>query len=166
MNVAKAVSRGIEWLSTLFGFLAYGCVLIIVCVTFYEVIARYIFDSPTIWSLEITQYAQAVFVALAAAYVLKKEGHVSVSLVTERMSEKWRNRAICITSIVAAFLYGFMVYQMVKTGFFAFHIMKRSETLGLAVYPFQIVMAVGLGVFALQFLVRSYQYYLLSTRKN
>lgn len=158
--------KSIEWLSVRLGFVAYASLIILIAVTFYEIIARYLFQSPTIWSLETGLLAQVVFVAMSGAYVLKEEGHVSVELITERLTVRARNTVLFLTSMISALLYGFMAYQLLNTGLFALRVMKRTTTLGLLLFPFQFLLALGLAVFALQFIARSYKYYQLAAKKE
>lgn len=62
------------------GFLLFPA-LIICCV--YEVVARYLFDAPTIWSFDITFMLHGALFMLSGAYGLQKKVHVRIDLLSE-----------------------------------------------------------------------------------
>jgi len=59
----------------------------------YEVVARYLFNAPTIWSEEMSRFAQIWATYLAAAYVLRHRELIAVTLLTERFGSRGRRAA-------------------------------------------------------------------------
>lgn len=157
--------KKLDWLVSKFdrvndfqGILAGCIVLFIIGVMFYEVVMRYIFNAPTKFALEISLMSQQVFVGVAAAYVLKIDGHVSLEIVTERLPGRARNCLTCITSLISSAVCGFMTYQMAKVTAWSMKIDEVTSILDYPVYPFKLILTVGLALFALGFLVRGYKY--------
>ena len=72
----------------------------------YEVVARYLLKSPTIWAMEITQYLFLATTALGGAYVLRHGGHVNVPILYSRLSTRTQAIADVVTSL---FFFLFMV---------------------------------------------------------
>lgn len=73
-----------------------------------EVISRYVFNSPTQSSLEITEYLIVTMGFLPMAFIHQKGGHVSVELILEVMPEFVRN--LCnIASTVIVVIFSFVV---------------------------------------------------------
>lgn len=72
-------------------FVAYWS-MIAVMVYFYEVIARYVFNSPTNWAHESMFLMFGMQYLLAGGYVLRHNGHVRVDVIYTRFST--RNKAI------------------------------------------------------------------------
>ncbi|SRR4030042_6721273 len=64
--------------------------LIVMGVTTYEVVMRYIFNSPTTWSLEMSVIFTLWGTFLGVAYTLQQGGHTSVDLVINRLSSRKR----------------------------------------------------------------------------
>ena len=63
--------------------------LILICMgamNAYEVISRYLFNSPTVWVMEVTIYLVMASTFFALAYVLKEKGHVRVDSVVNYLS--------------------------------------------------------------------------------
>ena len=73
-----------------------------VCV---DVVMRYFFNLPTIWVVEIAAYCLLFMTFLVAAWVLKREGHVKIELILDRMRPSGQNLLNGITSIIAAIIF-------------------------------------------------------------
>ena len=86
-------------------FVAYWSV-IAVFVYYYEVMARYVFNSPTNWAHESMFLMFGMQYLIAGGFVLREGGHVRVDVLYNKMSQ--RAKAICdlLTSI---FFFIFMV---------------------------------------------------------
>ena len=56
----------------------------------YEVVARYFFNSPTIWSYEVTYFLYGSHFLLGAAYVLFVDAHIRIDILTSRLSPRTR----------------------------------------------------------------------------
>ena len=141
--------------SSFLGIVAGGIIVIIIGLMSYEVIMRYAFNAPTKFTLEISLICQQVFVGVAAAYVLKDDGHVSLELVTERLPSHWRDRLSFITSLLSAVVCGFMVYQMVEVTLWSRKVEELTSLLEWPVFPFKLILTIGLAGFGLGFIVKS-----------
>jgi len=83
-KISKAIDAINKWIGTVLGYLA---VLMAFLIT-YEVVARYIFNAPTIWSMEINQYLFCAVSLLGGGYCLLTEGHVRVDLFYPKFKPK------------------------------------------------------------------------------
>ena len=54
----------------------------------YEVIARYVFDAPTIWAYDMTFMLYGTFFMLGSAWTLQRQGHIR----TDSLYAKWTPR--------------------------------------------------------------------------
>jgi len=59
----------------------------------YEVVSRYFFHRPTIWSVEFCEYMLFILAFLGATWVLRRKAHISVTILLERL--KPRTRTYC-----------------------------------------------------------------------
>lgn len=55
---------------------------------FYEVIARYVFSSPTIWANEISTYLLQFIVFFSMGYLVIKDEHLKVTFVLDKLKGK------------------------------------------------------------------------------
>ncbi|UMZ72627.1 TRAP transporter small permease subunit [Natranaerofaba carboxydovora] len=67
-------------------------VLILVVTLVYEVIMRYVFNSPTLWSFDVSYMSASIFLMLGMGYTLKEGGHVNIDIIVGNLSR--RNQAI------------------------------------------------------------------------
>jgi len=90
MHVAKKIVTFIDsisnWTGKILGWIIVPLVLLVVM----EVVLRYFFDSPTIWSFEVSKQLYAVHFMILAAFGLMTKAHVSVDVVTLYLSNKTR----------------------------------------------------------------------------
>ena len=157
--IMQAFPRGIANTSGAVG--KYGgraTLIVIILIMLYEVIARYVFNQPTMWALEFAIFAQALLVALSAAYVLREEGHVSMGLVIEQFSEGKRHWFMCANSIIGALYCAVLSIQIWNTARWSLEVRTASETMGVPIAPLQFILFGGVVLLSLQFLARSYAY--------
>ncbi|WP_138470203.1 TRAP transporter small permease [Poseidonocella sp. HB161398] len=60
---------------------ACAALVVIVCITIYEITMRYFFDSPTSWVSDSVRYLLAFLIMLGLPEVTREEGHVSIALL-------------------------------------------------------------------------------------
>jgi len=93
-RVLEAIDAASEWTGKISAFLIPGMMFIMT----YEVVARYILKSPTIWAMESTQYLFLATTALGGAYVLRHGGHVNVPILYSRLSTRTQAIVDVVTS--------------------------------------------------------------------
>jgi TRAP-type C4-dicarboxylate transport system permease small subunit len=76
----------------------------------YEVIARYVFISPTIWAEELSRFVQIWAAYLGAAYVLRHRHLIAIDLLTSRLDSRGRMVAEAISLL---FIAGFCLVAVV-----------------------------------------------------
>jgi len=85
------ISSFIETISDILGKICNVLILLINIFIFYEVIARYIFNSPTIWVTETCQYLLPALCFFGASYCLKSKGHIKVDLFVSILKKRTQN---------------------------------------------------------------------------
>lgn len=61
-----------------------------VFITFYEVVMRYVFGSPTIWVNEMVLWLGAIIYMAAGAYTMQRRAHIRITAVYDIVSPKVR----------------------------------------------------------------------------
>lgn len=96
-------------------FLTYIAGIIIVAVTFsvsWSAVVRYLGFRPPLWTFQFTEYALLWFTFLAAAWLLREGGHISIDTVISRLPTKTRGYVDIMNDIlglivsVIIFLFG------------------------------------------------------------
>ncbi len=124
---------------------AFSSILIcfMLCIVCYEVVARYFFNSPTTWVVEISSIILLVTPFLVGAWILRRDGHVKMDLLLEQFGPKPRIVLRAITSFLAAlacliiFFYGTKVaLDLYLTHYFTNTLLRLPKGLLLAIIPF------------------------------
>jgi TRAP-type mannitol/chloroaromatic compound transport system permease small subunit len=147
--------RPVDWLVRVTGeFVAYWSVLAVMAY-YYEVVARFVFNSPTNWVHESMFLMFGMQYMLAGAYAYRDETHVRVDIVYSHLSE--RGRAIC-DIITSAFFFLFVGTMLVAGWRFASDAMAVGESSftewGIQYWPVKLAIPVGAALLLLQGLSR------------
>jgi TRAP-type mannitol/chloroaromatic compound transport system permease small subunit len=98
--------RIIERISNVSGVIAAWLIVPLVFAMVYEVIARYVFNAPTIWAYEIGYLTTGSGFLLGMAYALSRDAHIRIDVVSANLSQ--RTRAIidivCYVVLLIPFL--------------------------------------------------------------
>jgi TRAP-type C4-dicarboxylate transport system permease small subunit len=55
--------------------------LVIVVITLYEVVARYIFGRPTVWANELSLFLSAIVFLVSGVYAMQRDEHLRISVI-------------------------------------------------------------------------------------
>lgn len=106
--------------------LALSAMLLIVV---YEVISRYVFGSPTQYSLELTEYFLVSIGILPLAVILNKDRHVNVDALTMRLSPKTQAKLKIFSRVLTSLFALVVVYYGTTMAISAFETDARSSSL-------------------------------------
>lgn len=89
-QVANAVCSWIDSINIWAGKISSYVVWLLVLMMSYEVVSRYLFNAPTVWSGELCQYGMCFASLLGGGYALIKDQHVRVDIVFRHFNFKTR----------------------------------------------------------------------------
>ncbi len=113
-----------EYSARIFAFL----IIAITAVIAFEVIARYIFNSPTLWAQEVAILINGVYFIIGGGLVLLRDAHVRMDAIYNRFPPRQRAISSLITSIPFFFVFiGTIVWQ---SSLNAWIITMRLQTTG------------------------------------
>ena len=124
VRIVRAIDRFTDTTGTWVAWLNVPLVLAVS----YEVIARYAFESPTIWSFDVTYMLYGTIFMLGAAYALHKGAHIRTDFFFEKWSIRTRG-VIDSTAYIVFFFPSLAVFFFVSgaEGWYAFEIGETSE---------------------------------------
>lgn len=131
-------------------FIAYWAVLAVFAY-YYEVIARFVFNSPTNWVHESMFLMFGMQYMLAGAYAYREDTHVRVDILYSRFSA--RGRAICdlITSFFFFLFTGVMLWSGWRFAGDAVSLHESSFTeWGIQYWPVKLTIPIGAALLLLQ----------------
>ena len=100
----------------------------LVLIVAYEVMARYLFNAPTVWSFDLTYMLYGTIFMLGSAYALHKGAHIRTDFFFERWSVKTKG-IIDSVAYLGFFFPAFTVFLWVSgaEGWYAYTINETSE---------------------------------------
>jgi len=69
-------------------YLATVALVVFTSLTIFQVVMRYVFNSPSIWSEEIARYALVWFVYISGSYAVKYQRHVRFNVIVDLIGKK------------------------------------------------------------------------------
>jgi TRAP-type mannitol/chloroaromatic compound transport system permease small subunit len=128
MSFLTAAVRAIDRFAELCGVAIAWLMVPLVVAVVYEVIARYVFAAPTIWSFDVTYMLYGAMFMLGAAYALRVGAHIRTDFFWERWS--LRTRGVIDTIAYGAFFFpGIALFFWVgwDEAWYAYEIGEMSE---------------------------------------
>ena len=90
-------------------------ILPIIFVTIFEVVARYVFNAPTIWANEMAQHFFGVYFVIGGAYTLLDDSHAKIDVLYQLLSPRKRAILDCITYVIFFFPFiGLLLWQIIE----------------------------------------------------
>ncbi|HEX78357.1 MAG TPA: TRAP transporter small permease subunit [Dehalococcoidia bacterium] len=146
MRVIGYGLRAIDLVTEWSGWLAALLVIPLIVTQVYEVILRYVFNSPTAWAFEIARYLGGTLFVLGLAWVLKHKAHIRMDLIYRNFSP--RRQAIIdivLTLIIFFPLWILALDRMVDWLWLSWATHERSSDSYWRpiIYPFKTMMPVA-----------------------
>jgi len=129
-----------EWSGKIFSSLVWiGAVMLA-----WEVVARYVFNAPTIWAHGYSQRIFGSYFILVGAFTLLKGGHVRVDLITSKFSFRVR-KVFDLINFAFLTLWSFVLIYEGWTFFMNSWKLRETDEMALAhpVYPVKFLLVVG-----------------------
>jgi len=119
----------------------------------YEVIARYAFNTPTLWSYDVTYMLYGTIFMLGAAYALHKGAHIRTDFFYEKWSDRTRGVVDSISYIVFFFPSIVMLFAASwSEAWYAYTINETSEQTNWRpiLWPFKAIVPLTCAMLLLQ----------------
>jgi TRAP-type C4-dicarboxylate transport system permease small subunit len=95
-------NKGVDWACI-------SAITLMLVITFYQVITRYIFSDPSSWSEEVSRYISVWAIFLGAAIAFRSRSHLGVdyfvTLFSKRMQKGMRATVNIILSVTLVFIF-------------------------------------------------------------
>jgi C4-dicarboxylate transporter DctQ subunit len=151
-KAVDAVIKALSWLGALAAALALAVLTVSVI---WEVIARGVFRSPTIWSMEISTYGIAAICFLGLGWVLRQGRHLEIDLVLARLSERMRRAIGIATDAFSAAFCALLVWYGANFVEISYIIGSVSVSeLRVPQWIIQLCLPVGFALLGLEFIAR------------
>ena len=145
-RTSELIGRCSEILAMLSGIM----IMVMFITIIYEITARHVWGTPAGWVLDLCKLLMIAVAYLGAAHLARIKGHVSVDLLTSKLSEK--SRAVCEV-ISLCLMLSFAVFLVWASWDLTCEFYSRgvvTETVRLPKYPAIILIPVAGSVLCLQ----------------
>ncbi|WP_096438837.1 TRAP transporter small permease [Alteribacter populi] len=122
-------------------------VFIMLCISA-DVIGRSLFGRPIAGALELTESGTALLVFFALAMTHKHHEHIAIGFLVDKLPNKLQNRLLSVMQFVIFIVLVLITYYLFENGTRLFARHTVTSDLGLPVYIFTYLAAVGTLLFA------------------
>lgn len=126
-------------------------VLVLVFIFCWEILLRGVFNRPTIWAHELSQYVFGLYFSLGAAYCLKTGAMVRVDLIVTRFKPRTQAVIEGVTGLVALIFMAALIWTGVEVAWDSIIYNEHSITpWGPPIYPLKIILVAGSALLGMQ----------------
>jgi TRAP-type mannitol/chloroaromatic compound transport system permease small subunit len=149
MLIFGLIEKISDWSGKLFSFTAY----IMMFILGHEIIARYVFNAPTVWAPEVVPLLCGIYCAMGGAHTMLMRGHVNVDVVYERVSPKTQAILSIITFPVGLLFFAALLYGSVRFAWASVEVFEDSGTTAQTpVWIAKCMLPIGTFLMALQWI--------------
>lgn len=151
-KIVSFLSRIVDPASRAFVAVSGTVVAVMMFLTFFDVLLRYIFNRPITGSLELTEFMMAMLVTFGLAYCALRKGHIRVDLVLMYVSRRTQRALDVLAYLVSMVFYILITWQVFLNGKSLLASKLTSSVLFIPVYPFVFLLVLGAALLVLVFL--------------
>jgi TRAP-type C4-dicarboxylate transport system permease small subunit len=141
--LARAANRVMGWIDALVDFIGATSLLMVTAVVFFNALGRYLFSFALVGAEELARLL-TVYLCFFGTYVLlRRDGHVSVDIVTLMASPAMLRLLRGLIGVVAFFAMLYLAWYSWKLVGFSMQTGQRASTLAVPRYVFFLPVAVS-----------------------
>jgi len=157
-TTAHLLDKTVYGISRVFNAIGVAMLLLMMFLVAVDVCLRYVFNSPIEGVYEAVEFIMAVVFCYSIAYTQRNKGHVSVNLLTSKLSRRHQAIMGSMVALISFVVFALMTWQsFIKAG----DAMRAGETSiggigpfgALRVFPFMYLTSAGCLAFCLELLV-------------
>jgi TRAP-type C4-dicarboxylate transport system permease small subunit len=145
-------------ISQIFGFIAIVAVIVMMVMIVCDVFSRYVFNSPILGVVELTEIMMVSMGFLAVVYTTVKNAHVKVEVMTTILPDISKFILDAFYYIVSIVVLFFIVRQNFLESMEVMHRGKGTTLLDIPVFPFYSIISIGCGLVAIILFIRLIQH--------
>jgi len=150
-RISELVGKGESW--------AVIALIVSIC---YEVIMRYAFRAPTLWSFDISYMLGGSMYVLGLAWVLRDDGNVRVDIISSRFSPRRQLYIQLIFTAILLFPISILLFKIsLQQAIRSWSVLeKASYTVWYPpIYPLRTIVCVAIFLWLLQGIAKFYRYW-------
>jgi TRAP-type C4-dicarboxylate transport system permease small subunit len=141
MRLARSVEKIVSRIVKTSGMASIVLLGVMMMLTVVDVTLRYLFDSPILGSMELTEYIMVCVGTLGLAWCALQGAHIKVDLIVSRLPTKAQNVLDSINYILVIGVSGLIVAQTFLRAGIVRRLGMASAMLDIPQYPFLLVVS-------------------------
>ena len=137
----RVLAKKISSITNIIAGICFFAVMVIVVV---NIVMRKMFSSTVYGAYELVGLLTATGIGLAQAQCSQDNGHIAVSILTDRLSPSWQKIIDCLLGLSALGLWLLLCQRMFVFALTTLNRGRVSSTAQLPMYPFMFIIAFGL----------------------
>lgn len=128
---------------------------VIIITVLFQVVSRYVFNSPPDWSEELARYCQVWMVLLTSSICIRKGTHLAVDYLTYQLNDKWNKILGIICQILIVFYVStilFYGFKILEVGEFQF-----STAMEIKMWFVYLIFPIGYSLMLIEALIALYK---------
>lgn len=136
----KKIANFIHMISVKAGEAASFLTMVMMSIISYEVLSRYLFNSPTKWAWLTNKQLFGVFILFAGVYTMSKNGHIRIEIFYDHFSPTLKFISRMISLLLFAFFMGCLIYQSSWMALESLAVKERATGLfHMPLYPLKLL---------------------------
>jgi TRAP-type C4-dicarboxylate transport system permease small subunit len=153
-----AYGRLMSWFAVIAGAILFALMWLICA----NSISRKLLNAPIVGTLEITEALMPFVILLPMAFTQFRDGHIRVTLITDRLPRKLQTWLHVATLIIAAVFFAWVAYATLGFALRAFRISETAwGVIRIPLWPSKGVITAGAVLLAIQYLLDAVRILLL-----
>ena len=127
--------------------------IVLTLLTVFNVLKRFIIGTAFTPMKELSEYALSILVFLTLPYCAIKGAHIVIDIFTMRLSRRSQATVEAVVGFLSLVMCGLFTWQTFLRGIWAIGSGQESTILGISLFPFIFIAAVGFLIIGLVFLM-------------
>ena len=155
MRFFQKLTQYAERMGLYLAYIAGALILVMMLTVVYDVIARHIFNAPTLWMIDLNEYLLPYVTFIPAAWILLNDGHVGVTLMVDRLQPRSQRKMRLVTDILGLIYSAVLTWQSWLMAYESLSAGHRFPTIYMwPRFPVYVIIPIGSALLCLAFLIR------------
>jgi TRAP-type C4-dicarboxylate transport system permease small subunit len=151
INIPSKTESGLRSANKVMVYIAAVALFGMMAVTVIDVIGRYFFNSPLMGAYELVGILLAMAGTWAMAYTQIQKGHIRVDFVLKRLPQGTQLILTSLAHFVGLLACSILTWRLIGLAGYFLSLTKgsKTDTMGIPLFPFVVITAIGTGMLAL-----------------
>ena len=155
LKIASKTQSGIHSASNVMVYIAAFALFGMMMVTVGDVVGRFVFNKPITGAFELVGFLMVWAGTWGMAYCQVKKGHIRVDFLLQRFSKRGQAFLTFAAYLIGLLAFSLLTWRVILRAEYFLNLTRgnATDTLGIPIFPFVVLLAIGTGMVALVLLI-------------